>query len=284
MEFAFYICGLIAILATLRVITHTNPVHALLYLIISLLAISGVFFSLGAYFAGALEIIVYAGAIMVLFVFVVMMLNLGGSEIEQERQWLKPQVWIGPAILSAIMLVVIVYAILGVNDQGIDGTPISAKAVGISLFGPYVLAVELASMLLLAGLVVAFHVGREERSGEVLSNRTDDRAKKKNGGARMIPLQHGLILAAILFVLGLTGLVIRRNLLFMLIGLEIMINASALAFVVAGSYWGQTDGQVMYILAISLAAAEASIGLALLLQLHRRRQNLNIDSVSEMRG
>lgn len=129
MEFAFYICGLIAILATLRVITHTNPVHALLYLIISLLAISGVFFSLGAYFAGALEIIVYAGAIMVLFVFVVMMLNLGGSEIEQERQWLKPQVWIGPAILSAIMLVVIVYAILGVNDQGIDGTPISAKAV-----------------------------------------------------------------------------------------------------------------------------------------------------------
>ncbi|SUG32300.1 NADH-ubiquinone oxidoreductase chain K [Salmonella enterica subsp. arizonae] len=83
---------------------------------------------------------------------------------------------------------------------------------------------------------------------------------------------------------GFNRLVIRRNLLFMLIGLEIMINASALAFVVAGSYWGQTDGQVMYILAISLAAAEASIGLALLLQLHRRRQNLNIDSVSEMRG
>lgn len=103
----------------------------------------------------------------------------GRSEIEQERQWLKPQVWIGPAILSAIMLVVIVYAILGVNDQGIDGTPISAKAVGITLFGPYVLAVELASMLLLAGLVVAFHVGREERAGEVLSNRKDDSAKRK---------------------------------------------------------------------------------------------------------
>ncbi|HIC9454620.1 NADH-ubiquinone oxidoreductase subunit K [Klebsiella pneumoniae] len=99
----------------------------------------------------------------------------------------------------------------------------------------------------------------------------------------MIPLTHGLILAAILFVLGLTGLVIRRNLLFMLISLEIMINAAALAFVVAGSYWGQADGQIMYILAISLAAAEASIGLALL-QLHRRRQNLNIDSVSELRG
>ncbi len=101
----------------MRVVTHTNPVHALLYLIISLLAIAGVFFSLGAYFAGALEIIVYAGAIMVLFVFVVMMLNPGGSEIEQERKWLQPGIWIGPAILSAVLLVVIVYAITGINDQ-----------------------------------------------------------------------------------------------------------------------------------------------------------------------
>lgn len=99
----------------------------------------------------------------------------------------------------------------------------------------------------------------------------------------MIPLQHGLILAAIIFVMGLSCLVIRRNLLFMLIGLEIMVNATALAFVVAGSFWGQPDGQIMYILAITLAATEASIGLALLLQLHRHRQNLNIDKVSEMR-
>ncbi|APZ07345.1 NADH-quinone oxidoreductase subunit J [Kosakonia cowanii] len=179
MEFAFYICGLIAILTTVRVITHTNPVHALLYLIISLLAIAGVFFSLGAYFAGALEIIVYAGAIMVLFVFVVMMLNMGNSVVEQERNWLTPQIWIGPAVLSAVLLGVMIYAIIGVNDQGIEGTAIGAKAVGITLFGPYVLAVELASMLLLAGLVVAFHLGREERPGELLSNRTDDRAKRK---------------------------------------------------------------------------------------------------------
>ncbi len=152
----------------------------MLYLIISLLAVAGVFFSLGAYFAGALEIIVYAGAIMVLFVFVVMMLNLGGAEIEQERQWLRPQIWIGPAILSAVLLAVMIYAIIGLNDQGIEGNAIDAKAVGITLFGPYVLAVELASMLLLAGLVVAFHIGREERAGEVLSNRTDDREKRKS--------------------------------------------------------------------------------------------------------
>ncbi len=176
MEFAFYIAALVAIVATLRVITHTNPVHALLYLIVSLLAISAVFFSLGAYFAAALEIIVYAGAIMVLFVFVVMMLNLDHTVQQQEREWLKPTVWIGPSLLSLILLVVVIVAIRSVTHEGISGTVISAKEVGISLFGPYVLAVELASMLLLAGLVVAFHLGREHKPGDLLSS---DAPKKK---------------------------------------------------------------------------------------------------------
>ncbi|UDG81653.1 NADH-quinone oxidoreductase subunit K [Candidatus Profftia lariciata] len=100
----------------------------------------------------------------------------------------------------------------------------------------------------------------------------------------MILLQHCLILAAILFILGLTGLLIRRNLLFMLISSEIMINAASLAFVAAGSYWKQVDGQIMYIFAISVAAVDASIGLALLLQLHRCRNTIDIDTISEMRG
>lgn len=173
MEFTFYIAGLVAVLATLRVITNTNPVHALLYLVVSLLALSMVFFSLGAYFAGALEIIVYAGAIMVLFVFVVMMLNLGRSVQEQEREWLAPKNWIGPAILSLVLLALLIYGITSLSYQdGIAGTVISAKEVAISLFGPYVLAVELASLLLLAGLVVAFHVGRDrdENGADIVSN------------------------------------------------------------------------------------------------------------------
>lgn len=170
MEFAFYVAALVAVLATIRVITHTNPVHALLYLIVSLLAVAAVFFSLGAYFAGALEIIVYAGAIMVLFVFVVMMLNLGNSVVEQERAWLRPGVWIGPSVLTLLLLLVVLYAISTLQGGAISGQVVDAKAVGIALFGPYVLAVELVSMLLLAGLVVAFHIGREHHQGEVLSN------------------------------------------------------------------------------------------------------------------
>lgn len=179
MEIVFYLAGLVAVAATLRVITHTNPVHALLYLIVTLLAISAVFFSLGAYFAGALEIIVYAGAIMVLFVFVVMTLNLGNAAQQQERAWMKPSVWISPGLMSLVLLVVLIIAIRSLFDQDISGEMVDAKVVGISLFGPYVLAVELASMLLLAGLVVAFHIGREHKPGEVLDNSEMTRRKSE---------------------------------------------------------------------------------------------------------
>lgn len=99
-----------------------------------------------------------------------------------------------------------------------------------------------------------------------------------------IPMEHGLALAALLFSLGLTGVMVRRNILFILMSLEVMMNATALAFVVAGSRWAQADGQIMFILVLSLAAAEASIGLAILLQLYRRFHTLDIDAASEMRG
>jgi NADH-quinone oxidoreductase subunit K len=97
-------------------------------------------------------------------------------------------------------------------------------------------------------------------------------------------MEHGLALAALLFSLGLTGVMVRRNILFILMSLEVMMNATALAFVVAGSRWAQADGQIMFILVITLAAAEASIGLAILLQLYRRFHTLDIDAASEMRG
>ncbi|ACO79025.1 NADH dehydrogenase subunit K [Azotobacter vinelandii CA] len=99
-----------------------------------------------------------------------------------------------------------------------------------------------------------------------------------------IPMEHGLALSGVLFSLGLIGLMVRRNILFVLMSLEVMMNAAALAFVVAGSRWAQADGQIMFILVITLAAAEASIGLAILLQLHRRFHTLDIDAASEMRG
>ena len=99
-----------------------------------------------------------------------------------------------------------------------------------------------------------------------------------------LPMEHGLILAGALFVVGLAGVLVRRNLLFVLMSLEIMMNATALAFVVAGARWVQPDGQIMFILILTLAASEAAIGLAIVLQLYRRYQSLDVDAASEMRG
>jgi NADH-quinone oxidoreductase subunit K len=97
-------------------------------------------------------------------------------------------------------------------------------------------------------------------------------------------LQFTLLLAGILFSLGLLGILVRRNLLFVLMSIEIMINAAALAFVAAGSRWGQADGQVMFLMVLTLAAAETSVGLAMLLQLHRRLRSLDTDAAARMQG
>ena len=99
-----------------------------------------------------------------------------------------------------------------------------------------------------------------------------------------IPMSHGLILAGILFAIGLCGVMVRRNFLFMLMSLEIMMNAAALAFVIAGSRWVDPDGQIMFIFILTLAAAEASIGLAILLQFYHKRGHLDVDSANEMKG
>ncbi|QCI20899.1 NADH-quinone oxidoreductase subunit J [Buchnera aphidicola (Hyperomyzus lactucae)] len=162
MELVFYICSCVAVISTLCVVLQRNAVYALLYLIISLLSIAGVFFSLGAFFAGSLEVIIYAGAIIVLFVFVIMMLNLSDKYYIQENNYLKSIFWIGPIILSLILFLSMTYAIFFLKEKQIEGLLIDTKMIGINLFGPYVLLVELSSMLLLSALVVVFHIGTEK--------------------------------------------------------------------------------------------------------------------------
>lgn len=163
MELAFYTAGAVAVISTVLMLTRLNVVHALLYLIVSLLGVAVVFYVLGAAFVAALEVIIYAGAIMVLFVFVVMMLNLGEHAVETEKQWLTPGIWTGPVLLSSILTIEVIYLVRGGTAE--LGTGVGEpKAVGIALFGPYLVGVELASMLLLAGLVGAYHLG--SRTGE----------------------------------------------------------------------------------------------------------------------
>lgn len=165
LNFAFFVAGVVAILATALAITRAIAVHGLLYLVVSLLAVAVVFYTMGAPLMAALEVIIYAGAIVVLFVFVVMMLNLGAQAREAERQWLAPRAWIGPVILSAILLAEVIYMIVRSPLPGAIGEATTPKQVGMALYGPYLLGVELASMLLLGAVVGTSHLGRPSPAG-----------------------------------------------------------------------------------------------------------------------
>ena len=175
----FYLLAIVAILASLRVITRTNPVHALLNMIVTLLALSGIFFALGAPFAGALEIIVYAGAIMVLFVFVVMMLNLGTQSTLEEESWLSSSAWAVPTGLAFIVGLTL-FSLIGMK-HGFEGMmpafigvePVTAKMIGAKLFTEYLLLVEIAGFLLLAGLVAAYHLAKSALDDENESHNSE---------------------------------------------------------------------------------------------------------------
>lgn len=164
MELTFYIAAAVAILSTIMVITRFNLIHALLYLVVSFMAVAVVFFTLGAPFMAALEVIVYAGAIVVLIIFVIMMLNLTREDVQREKEWLKPSVWVGPAILSAVLLAELIYVFMaGEPVQAEAVVAVDAKVVGLALFGPYVLGVQLSGILLMAGIVGAYHLGRQKK-------------------------------------------------------------------------------------------------------------------------
>ena len=166
MNTVFYISSAVAALATLLAITRANAVHALLYLIVSLLASAMVLFGLGAPFAAALEVIVYAGAIMVLFVFVVMLLNLGTHTTDLERSGLTLAAWVGPSLLALVLLLELIPVLAAAAGPAAGAPVVDSRKVGAALFGPYVLAVELSSLLLLAGLVGAYHLGRKPTEEE----------------------------------------------------------------------------------------------------------------------
>ncbi|UXZ04579.1 NADH-quinone oxidoreductase subunit J [Moraxella nasicaprae] len=173
----FYALALVAIFASFRVVTHANPVHAILSMIVSLLSVAGIFFIVGASFAGVLEIIVYAGAILVLFVFVIMMLNLG-TDVREEKSWLTANAWATPVCLTMIIAAVLAGLIFQSPDsaQSLSTQSIDAKQVGISLFTKYVLLVEVAAFLLLGALVAAYHLGKKALDDENISHYQDSKA------------------------------------------------------------------------------------------------------------
>ncbi len=165
-ETLFYLAALIAIIASIKVITRKNTIHALLYLVTSLLAVAVCFYLMGAPFAAGLEVIVYAGAILVLFVFAVMMFGLSKDELKYAPQSRGVSHWFGPCLLAFCLLVEIILSLESADIQSrLSATVVSSKDVGILLYGPYLLAVEIASFLLLAGLIAGYHYAKPDNQG-----------------------------------------------------------------------------------------------------------------------
>jgi len=162
MNLLFYVAATVAVISTLFAITRLNAVHSLLYMVTSLLSVALIFFVLGAPYVAALQAIVYAGAIMVLFVFVIMMLNQGPQATQTEKLWLSKRTWVGPSILTAVLFVEMVLILRGDPNWLPGNRIVEPREVSLALFGPYVLVIELASLLLLAGLIGAYHIGRRE--------------------------------------------------------------------------------------------------------------------------
>jgi NADH-quinone oxidoreductase subunit J len=186
MELAFYIAGAVAVVSTVLMLTRLHVVHAVLYLIMSLLGVAVVFYILGASFVAALEVIVYAGAIMVLFVFVVMMLNVGAREATMEKHWLTPGIWVGPVVLASILIIQVLYVVHSSTASLGPGASVEPKQVGIALFGPYLIGVELASMLLLAGLVGAYHLGYRKVEKREIQHDADTHEGRADAGGNLV--------------------------------------------------------------------------------------------------
>jgi NADH-quinone oxidoreductase subunit J len=163
MNILFYITSAFAVFATLKVIMSKAAIHALLYLIASLLSVAVILFILGAPFIAALEVIIYAGAIMVLFVFVVMMLNLGKETLHDESNMLTKKMFIGPSVISTLLLAEIVYLLAQQSSVPLTMKMIAPAEVGQLLFTKYLLVVELGAFLLMSGIVGAYHLGEKEK-------------------------------------------------------------------------------------------------------------------------
>ena len=188
----FGLLAVVAIGSAVGMLFSRNAVHSALFLVLNFATVAFFFLFLGAPFIAMVQVTVYAGAIMVLFVFVVMMLSLGTQVDAQEHKWLQLRVWVGPSIFATALLAEMAWLFSEPSRAMLGHTLVDGKQVGIALYGPYLLTVELASMLLLAALVAAWHLGKHDaredrqavRVSERLSAESHVKLDKAEGGLK----------------------------------------------------------------------------------------------------
>ena len=282
----------VILVSTALAVTRRNLMHAIVYLVLSFFGTALLFYLLGAPFLAVLEVIIYAGAIMVLFLFIVMMLEVRASEEPIGAYLLR---WLPAAVLGALSLA----AACRVDHVQVRQQPAAAAGHGVA---PGIRPVSVPEVLVFGGdrlLSALCGPGGGLLSGEAgrvgaLRTRANTRFAPTITGRRPVPLDkimntivpysHVLILAGAVFFLGAACAVARRNLVMILIGVEVMLNAAGVALVAASLRWQQLDGQAFVIFIMCVAAAEVAVGLALIVYSQRRTGTLDADRYNLMKG
>jgi NADH-quinone oxidoreductase subunit J len=309
----------------LRVITARNPVHAALYLVLAFFSASGVWMLLQAEFLAIALVLVYVGAVMVLFLFVVMMLDIN---LDRLREGFWSYLPLGAII--ALLMVAEMALVLGGNYLGLFESNVAqagadtsnVQAVGRLMFTEYVYPFELASVILLVGIVAA--VALTQR-GSARTSRSAHRSRfsskpgivcaccrcpprsateqtaaprltirgvakpstpcRRNQGGTLLTLSHFLILGAILFAISVVGIFLnRKNLIIILMSIELMLLAVNMNFIAFSHYLQDLAGQVFVFFILTVAAAESAIGLAILVVLFRNLKTIHVDDLDSLKG
>ncbi len=283
----FYLFAAIAVGATLLVVVQSNPVYSVLLLIASFIGLGGLYVLLDAPFVAVVQIIVYAGAIMVLFLFVVMLLNAPREEIVQSGMLESGGTRAMGGLLAMAFAAELAWALtrsrtLAMTPAG-DRPSYSVAQIGQRLFQEYAFAFEATSILILVAMVGALTLaGRHLAERNAVPN--PQSLIPNPSRITMAELNHYLILSGVLFTIGTAGVLLRRNVITVLLSIEVMLNAVNLTFIAFGHFLGSSDGQIIVFFVITVAAAEAAVGLALVIALFRHVETLNPDAFRQLRG
>ncbi len=300
----FYLFAGVCVASAFMVIAARNPVHSVLYLILAFVNAAGLFVLLGAEFLAMILIVVYVGAVAVLFLFVVMMLDVDFAELRQGfLSYLPVGAFVGAVVLTELLLVVGAW-VIGPGAQKAIKQPIppidqitNTEALGRVLYTDYVYYFQAAGVVLLVAMV-----GRDradlappragQAAGHGRAGAADPRGRHRGrqgaagtGTDMTIGLGHYLAVAAILFTLGILGIFInRKNVIVILMSIELILLAVNINLVAFSAHLGDLVGQVFALLVLTVAAAEAAIGLAILVVYFRNRGSIAVEDINLMKG
>ena len=296
----FYLFAGVCVASAVMVVTSRNPVHSVLFLILAFVNAAGLFVLLGAEFLAMILIVVYVGAVAVLFLFVVMMLDVDFAELREGfLSYLPIGALVGAVLLAELLLVVGGWVIApgAGNAAPVAQNVSNTQAIGLVLYTRYVYFFEAAGLILLVAMIGAIVMTLQHKPQVKRQNIADagraregqrDRTRQRQAGAgavMTIGLGHYLSVAAILFTLGIFGIFLnRKNVIVILMSIELILLAVNINLVAFSSFLGDIVGQIYALIVLTVAAAEAAIGLAILVAYFRNRGSIAVEDINLMKG